>query len=141
MIQRIQTLFLLIVAGLIISLFYSTLFYAPGFSLRYTEFTPFLILTIATLAVTLFTIAIFKYRVFQIRLCVINIIIFLAYQGWITYFFFSREEGTAFSITAVFPLVCAIVSFIALRYIARDEAMVRSAYQLRRIKKDRKGRK
>ena len=80
MIQRIQTLFLLIVAGLIISLFYSTLFYSPGFSLRYTEFTPFLILTIATLAVTLFTIAIFKYRVFQIRLCVINIIIFLAYQ-------------------------------------------------------------
>lgn len=135
MIQRIQTLFLLIVAGLLISLFYSNLFYTVDFTVKYTEYTPFLVLNIGALAITVFTIMIYKYRVFQIRLCVINIIVLLCYQIWIAYFFFTKDEGTAFSMSAVFPLVCLILTFLALRYIARDEAMVRSAYQLRKIKR------
>lgn len=135
MIQRIQTLFLLIVAGLLISLFYSNLFYTVDFTVRYTEYTPFLVLNIGALAINVFTIMIYKYRVFQIRLCIINIIVLLCYQIWIAYFFFTKDEGTAFSISAVFPLVCLILTFLALRYIARDEAMVRSAYQLRKIKR------
>jgi hypothetical protein len=46
--------------------------------------------------------------------------------------FISRPEGSAFTISAVFPVVSAILVFTALRYIARDEAMVRSTSRLRK---------
>lgn len=45
--------------------------------------------------------------------------------------FFNKESESAFSITAVFPIVAAILTFTAMRYIARDEAMVRSTSRLR----------
>ena len=62
----------------------------------------------------------------------------LGYQAWIGYAFFTREAGVAFSISAVFPIVCAILTFTAMRYIARDEAMVRSANSIRAARKNRK---
>ncbi|MBQ5802816.1 MAG: DUF4293 domain-containing protein, partial [Bacteroidales bacterium] len=85
-----------------------------------------------------FTIFIFKHRILQIRMCIFNILVLLGYQAWIAYAFFTREPGVAFSISAVFPVVCAILTFTALRYIARDEAMVRSANTLRSVRRNRK---
>jgi hypothetical protein len=37
-----------------------------------------------------------------------------------------------FSLTAVFPIVASVLTFLALRYISRDEAMIRAASRLRR---------
>ncbi len=139
MIQRVQTLFLLITLGLIVSLFYNKLCYAPQAEpIFFTDFTPFLILTIISAVICFFTIFIFKHRILQIRMCIFNILVLLGYQVWIAYAFFTREPGVAFSISAVFPVVCAILTFTALRYIARDEAMVRSANTLRSVRRNRK---
>lgn len=139
MIQRVQTLFLLITFGLIVSLFYNKLCYAPQAEpIFFTDFTPFLILTIISAVICFFTIFIFKHRILQIRMCIFNILVLLGYQAWIAYAFFTREPGVAFSISAVFPVVCAILTFTALRYIARDEAMVRSANTLRSVRRNRK---
>ena len=139
MIQRIQSLFLLITFGLIVSLFYNKLCYAPQTEpITFAEFVPFRILTIISAIVCFFTIFIFKHRMLQIRLCIFNILVLLGYQAWIAYAFFTREPGVAFSLSAVFPIVCAILTFTALRYIARDEAMVRSADTLRAARKHRK---
>ncbi|OFY38750.1 MAG: hypothetical protein A2X18_08735 [Bacteroidetes bacterium GWF2_40_14] len=80
------------------------------------------------------SIFLYKIRILQIRLSILNSIILLAYQAWLLYYFFSRPEGTVFSITAVFPVIAAILSFTAMRYIARDEAMVMSANRLRKTK-------
>lgn len=74
----------------------------------------------------------------QIKMCIFNTLILLGFQGWIAYAFFTREAGIAFSITAVFPIVCAILTFIAMRYIARDEAVVRAANSIRSAKKRRR---
>ncbi len=139
MIQRIQTLFLMIAFGLIVSLFYNKLCYAPQTEpIMYTQFTPFLILTIISAVICFFTIFIFKHRILQIRLCIFNILVLLGYQAWIAYAFFTREPGVAFSVSAVFPIVCAILTFIAMRYIARDEAMVRAANSIRSSRRNRK---
>lgn len=139
MIQRIQTLFLMIAFGLIISLFYNKLCYAPQMEpITYAQFTPFLILTIISAIVCFFTIFVFKHRILQIRMCIFNILVLLGYQAWIGYAFFTREPGVAFSISAVFPVVCAILTFTAMRYIARDEAMVRAASSIRSARKSRK---
>lgn len=139
MIQRIQTLYLFIASGLLFSMFFSKICFAPGMEpVHYTDYTPFTIFTIATFAISFFTIFIFHHRMLQIRFCIFNILILLGYQGWIAFKFFTRETGTAFSLTAVFPIVAAILVFTALRYIARDEAMVRSADTIRSIRKKSK---
>lgn len=135
MIQRIQTLFLLATLGLVIAILSSKAFYTAEYTVKYTEYTPYLVLSIATLIITFFTIFMYHHRMFQIRLCIFNTIVFIAFQCWIAYAFFTCEPGTVFSITAVFPAVCAILTFMALRYIARDEAMVRASNSLRNIEK------
>jgi len=134
MIQRIQTLFLLAAAILLGSLFFSTMAYTNTETVKYVDIMPCLIFTIITLSIALVSIFLYKRRMLQIRFSVFNSIILVAYQAWILYFFFSRPEGTVFTLTAVFPVIAAICSFTAMRYIARDEAMVMSASRLRKTK-------
>ena len=124
----------------IFSLFFSRLVYAADYTISYTEYNPFLIFTILTFLISVVTIVMFRHRILQMRLCIYNILVLLGYQGWIAYLFFTRREGEAFSITAVFPIVAAILTFIALRYIARDEALVQSVNSLRKSRRG-KGKK
>lgn len=138
MIQRIQTLFLLIVAGLIIAILSSRFFFTPEYSVKYTEYTPFLILSIATLFIAFFTIFMYRHRVFQIRLCIFNMVLLSAFQIWIACIFFTKEGGAVYSITAVFPIVCLILTLFALRRIAQDEMVVRASDSLRKIDKRHK---
>ncbi|MEF9931675.1 MAG: DUF4293 domain-containing protein [Bacteroidales bacterium] len=138
MIQRIQTLFLLIASGLLFSLFYNDFTYSIDGAIQYIQYTPFLVFTVVTFIVSIISICLFKYRMLQMRTCVYNMLILIAYQAWIAYMFFTRIDGTAFSITAVFPIVAGILIFIAFRYIARDEALVQSVNSLRRIHKNHK---
>jgi hypothetical protein len=65
----------------------------------------------------------------QIRLCGFTGVVLIGFQGLIAYYFFTMDA--AFSVTAIFPLVAAILTFIASRYIAHDEALVRAADRLR----------
>ncbi len=139
MIQRVQTLYLLLTFGLLISLFFNKLCYTPGADpIYYTDFVPFLILTIASAVIAFFTIFLYRHRMIQIRMSLFNAILLLCFQGWIGYAFFTREEGVAFSVSALFPVICAILTLVALKKIAQDEAMVRSANSIRRAKKNRK---
>ncbi len=139
MIQRVQTLYLLGTFCLLLSMFFSTFCYTPGANpIEYTHYTPFLVLLIASFAVCFFTIFLYRHRMVQIRLCTFNTLILLGFQGWLAYEFFTRAEGVAFSATALFPGICAILTVVALRFIARDEAVVRSANSIRSYKKNRK---
>ena len=131
MIQRIQTLFLLAATGLLFSMFFTNMAYTNIEEIKYTSLSTLLILLIVTFALSFITIFLYRHRILQIRLATHNSIIMLGFQGWILWMFFSRPENTAFSITAVFPIIAAILTFIAMRYIARDEAMVRSTSRLR----------
>ncbi len=138
MIQRIQTLFLFAASGLLFSLFFNDFTYSQDMAVKYTEYRPFLIFTIVTFAISLITIFLFKNRILQMRLCIYNMLILLGYQGWIAYMFFTRIENAVFSVTAVFPIIAGIFTFLAFRYIGRDEALVQSVNSLRKINKNRK---
>ena len=131
MIQRIQTLFLLAATGLLFSMFFSDIAYNSSETIKYTNITALLIMLIVTCTISFVTIFLYRHRVIQIRLTILNSLIMLGLQGWVMWLFFSRPEDFAFSITAVFPIVAAILTFTAMRYIARDEAMVRSTSRLR----------
>jgi uncharacterized membrane protein (UPF0182 family) len=93
---------------------------------------PLLVFNAITTAIALVSIFLYKKRVIQMRLTLLNAIILIGYQAWIVYLFIVRPEGSAFTTPAVFPIVAAILSWMAFRYIARDEAMVRAADRLRK---------
>jgi len=138
MIQRVQTLFLLAASALLFTMFFGTMVTSSQESVKYSQVTPLLIMNIVTFSMAFVSIFLYKQRVIQIRVSVFNSVILLAFQGWILWMFFNRPQGSAFSVSALFPFVAAILSIIAMRYIARDEAIVRSTSRLRKSGRARK---
>ena len=132
MIQRKQTLLLIISLGLLISMFFSTMAYSPSEKFAFTGITGLLILNVLTTFFTLFTIFTYRHRILQMRISGMNAAMLIGYQCWIVWFFLNRPEDSAFTVSSVFPIVCAILTILAIRYIAIDEALVRSTGRLRR---------
>ena len=131
MIQRIQTLFLLISTVLLILMYCYPMAVSSQEPINYSDSTVlFGLLLIATM-VEFFTIFLYRHRILQIRLCIFNLLILTALQSLIAYYLLSSDD-VVFSFTAIFPIVAAIFTFLALRYIGRDEAMVRAAARLRK---------
>ncbi len=154
MIQRIQTIYLLVVAFLLAFFFFvpfSTfvvepqmakyLFNVSGLSSEtinaenvYNTW-PLLILSIVVFGIDMITIFMYKRRMIQIRLCIINTILLVGMQGLLYYYVITVSKllpaNPSYSIIFVFPIVSAILSFLALRSIAKDEALVRSLERLR----------
>ncbi|MDD6103823.1 MAG: DUF4293 domain-containing protein [Bacteroidales bacterium] len=132
MIQRIQTLFLLAATGLLVAMFFIPMCYvdSEGSKIFYHEYMPLFSLLMVSAILSIINIFSYKNRLRQIRTCNLNSIILLGFQIYIAVLIFTRTE-MRFSITAVFPAVAAILTFIGMRYVARDEAMVRASSSLR----------
>lgn len=132
--QRIQTLYLLLATGLVVSLF----FCPKAGDIPYTDYWPYLVLLIITGFLQVMALTTWKHRVFQMRTATLSAIILIALQGWLVYDFFSTHNNPVFSVTAVFPIVAAILDFLAARSILADEMLVRSADRLRAAKRKKK---
>jgi len=154
MIQRIQTIYLLAAAFLLAFFFFvpfSTFMVEPqmvkylflvsglssdGITSESVYSTiPLLILSILVFAMSTITIFLFKKRMIQIRLCIINTILLIGMQGLLYYYVVAVSKllstSPQYGIIFIFPIVSAILSFLALRSIAKDEALVRSLERLR----------
>ena len=140
MIQRIQSLYLLASSGLLFSLFFRPLMRnLDGEAvLKFTQYWPFLIFIIVTFVLSFFSIFLYRRRIQQMRICIYNMLVLLAFQGWIAYMFFTRLDGVIFTLSAVFPIVAGIFVFMAFRKISEDEALVQGMNSLRDIAKNRK---
>ena len=140
MIQRIQTLFLTITAGLLISMLFVPMvkFVGSDTVIRYIEYLPTATMLIVTIVLCITTIFSYKRRIFQIRVCNLNSLILLGFQIFLVVKFFTREPDMIYTISAVVPIAGAILTFIALRYIARDEALVMASNHLRPSKEEKK---
>ena len=138
MIQRIQSLYLLIVSGLLFSMFFSNMMVTSSGSISYVSSAAFAILITVTFVLAFVSIFLYRHRIVQMRLVMIDAIVLLAFQIWIGYWFFTKPDGTAFSITAVFPLVCVILCVLAYIGIARDEALVQSVSRIRDTNRKKK---
>lgn len=137
MIQRVQSLYLLASSGVLFSLFFRefTRDLDGIVVVRFSDYTPFLIFTIVTFALSFISIFMYRHRMKQMRVCVYNMLILAAYQAWIAYMFFTRVEGEVFTIATVFPLVALVLTFMAFRKIGHDEALVQSMNSLRDLSK------
>ena len=140
---RIQSLFLTIAAGLLISMFFAPMirFVGEDTVIRFVEVAAFKGFTLTTIfqlvcaVLSIVTLVSFKNRIRQIRLCNLNTLILIAYQIILAAYFFQRDtklgEDALFTVPCLFPICAAILTFIAMRYIARDEAMVIASTRLR----------
>jgi uncharacterized membrane protein len=154
MIQRKQTLYLLIAALLTGVLFVMPLARFVGAegsfllnmrgiwiqmgvneqSLALTTY-PLMILVILSTLVSLTAVGLYKKRLLQIRLCGIN----LALQAGLTGFIFYYGQTTAKVLKAtvsyewgvVFPLIALVLTILAFIAIGKDEALVRSVNRIR----------
>ncbi|MDR3350487.1 MAG: DUF4293 domain-containing protein [Prevotellaceae bacterium] len=129
MLQRIQTLYLLLACGLLASLFFIPVCETAGGATAYSDDAGLLVLLILSIAAALGALVLYRRRTWQIRLCILNSIVLTGFQGWIACYFFTAEA--AFSVSAVFPLIAAILTLMAARYIARDDALVRNTGRIR----------
>ena len=62
-------------------------------------------------------------------------LLLLGLQAWMAVSYFTSDPRPALSFTAIFPIVAAILDFLAARAILRDEFLVRSASRLRAAKR------
>jgi hypothetical protein len=151
MLQRIQSVYLLIAVLLIGTLFFLNMAELSSaselYSLTYKGVINQLTdeVTVAALALSillvvttvLLVIAIFLYkkRILQIRVCGLNIGLLLGLSVMI--YFFGKTSASQlgaeifFNWPLVLPLISLVLVFLAIRGIGRDEALVRSLDRIR----------
>ncbi len=153
MIQRIQTLFLIVVNLLTASLFFTDLAaftskttaykltYEGVFALSSTQTEAIMptialsILLIAALLATTASIFLYKNRLLQIRVCGINIglqlgltVMIYLLSGQI-----SKELAaeTVYKLPMILPIASVILIYLAIRHIGKDEALIKSMNRIR----------
>ena len=153
MLQRIQTVYLLVVVALTVTMLFLPLavlqlgdqlftFDATGVTtmaeqpeLIYPTWGLFALVVIISLLAFLI-IFLFKNRILQIRLCVFNSILMLGFYGLFAFFYWSvkgqmESVSMSFKFALSFPLISLILNYLAIRNIGADEALVRSLDRLR----------
>lgn len=154
MIQRIQSLYLLVVVALMTTTLFAPLakfmttqaeFALKAFTLEDVasgvtqSIPPYMgILLLLTAIVPFVTLFMYKRRMLQIRLCAVNIvlligaIVFLAIYYYLNSMFDGAEfTARSFSMAAIFPLLSLILTYMAARAIFKDEMLVRSLDRIR----------
>ena len=126
---RIQTVLVVICSCLLLSHFWSQFCFIPDADgvregVRFIDKPQYLIFTLVTFVVSIAIIAYRRARILQVRLCIMEILMLLGYQGWIAVDFFTlkKQFNPVFTIATIFPLVCVILLLISIRHIWRDEA-------------------
>ncbi len=152
MIQRIQSLYLFIVMGLLSSIFFLPLaklssqdgifvflihkitknnIESGSISINYTG----IILLVLMLLNAIFCLLIYKRRILQIRLTVINIFLMLGsiILFWYNISSFAKDNDAQIFYKAgmIIPIITVILSYLAIRAIGKDEALIRSIDRIR----------
>lgn len=150
MIQRIQSVYLLVVAVLLtvclcspVGAFVAADYSVSGFSnfcltaadgtKDYAPWALSVILMVAAL-LALVTIFLFKKRMLQIRLTIFSTILLLGYYGTLVAFILMLKGADATfsaSWTLCLPLVGIILNWLAIRAIGKDEVLVKAYDRLR----------
>jgi uncharacterized membrane protein len=153
MIQRIQSLYLALVA-----MVYSSLFYLPINEMisgthvlklsiwglfeitgdqeeLITEAFPLLIITSISILIALVSIFLFKNRKLQMRLSNYNSILSVGMMGLMAFYVYqiatSNQTEIGFSIGLIVPVIALIFSVLAFRAIRKDELLIKSIDRIR----------
>lgn len=140
MIQRIQTIYLLLVVmlGTLLCFLAPIDYIYPDLtkaSLATFDHWPLAVITVAIPLLALVDIFLYKKRILQARLNIINVVLCL---GWYAicfcYVWFDKQNlqiDWYVNVWTAIPLVCLVLTMMAMRRILHDEALVRAADRLR----------
>ena len=140
MIQRIQTVYLLIVVGLLITAMCLPMGYfidAMGehpFKALGLEVNGAIQSTWGLFGILMVTIFLYKNRMLQIRMTIFNSLLLVGYYiAALAFYFALKNDENMFRIgwALCLPLVSIILNILAIRAIGRDEVMVKAADRLR----------
>jgi len=149
MIQRIQSVYLLLVAGLLIlsmTMPVGTFIAADGAPYAFTNLgvntgvtyhsTWGLLGLLLISAILAFgTIFLFRNRMLQIRVCIFNTILMVGYYLSFAVFVYLLKDDLDASYNLSWalglPLIALILNYLAIRAIGRDEVLVKAADRLR----------
>lgn len=96
---------------------------------------PIFFLLAMTSILPLITVFLFKKRLLQIRFCVFNGILMVAfYLVFFFYWWLLKDDlmvTTSFKATLAMPLVAIVLDYMSFRKITQDEILVRSADRIR----------
>lgn len=104
-------------------------------SINYLEYYPTLVLLIVTTVLGIVTLASCKKPLVQVRLSIMNCLILLGFQGILVYKYFNLDNIMTMSITAIFPIIAVIISYIIMKFCARDAAILMASTRLRSKRK------
>ncbi len=149
MIQRIQTVYLLIVTILLaVTIFFPMGYFVAADSSAYS-FMPagvtineifhstwgILVILVLSTLLSFVTIFMFKNRILQIRMTVFSSVLLIGYYLAFLAFMLMLKHDLGFSFriswALSFPLIAIILNYLAIRAIGRDEVMVKAADRLR----------
>ncbi|MCK9179824.1 MAG: DUF4293 domain-containing protein [Bacteroides sp.] len=148
MIQRIQSVYLLLVSIILIlvmclpfgtfttpdAVYEFTALSVSGANLSHSTWGLFALLLMATL-IAFITIFLYRNRILQIRLSIFNSLIVIGYYIAFWYFmssFKSDLEATFnMSWTLSLPLIALIFNYLAIRGIGKDEVLVKASQRIR----------
>lgn len=147
MIQRIQTVYILLAAvfiALLLKLDFAELavngeFYTfsskgiiSGDKVLFSGLPVMLFIALIAI-IHLVVIFMYKRRIRQIRILSFSIILVLGLIGVIFYFLYAAFDDAkiVFKIPLIFPLITVILDYLAIRAIGKDEALVRSLDRIR----------
>lgn len=150
MIQRIQTVYLLLIAGLMLAMLFLPLssfagadgslfiFKALGVTSELKvvfETWPVVIPVVAVVVNSLIVISQYKKRPLQLKLAGTNVLLILAFYCAFFYYAWSFMKTTPVEITIgfslAFPLVALLLNLLAVKAIKKDEKLVRSLNRIR----------
>ena len=150
MIQRIQTLYLLavVILGILLCCFAPVQF-LPAEGVEYVLLMPFAkwplaVISVAIPAIALVIIFLFKHRLVQARINVVNVVLCIGYYALLALYiaFVVRGYETVndvqlagatwyLNVWSGLPLGCIVLNMMATRRILKDEALVRAADRIR----------
>lgn len=150
MIQRVQTLYLLavVILGILLCCFAPVQF-LPAEGVEYVLLMPFAkwplaVISVAIPAIALVNIFLFKHRLVQARINVVNVVLCIGYYALLALYiaFVVRGYETVndvqlagaawyLNVWSGLPLVCIVLNMMATRRIFKDEALVRAADRIR----------
>jgi len=147
MIQRIQTIFIFLAAVLTVSMLktnfaemavsgeiysFSAKGIVKGAELVYNGLPLMIFIGLITL-LHIIVIFLFKKRILQIRILGFTIILLIGLTGLLMYFIHAGfdDVSVSYKIPLISPLVAAILDYLAIRAIGKDEALIRSINRIR----------
>ena len=140
--QRIQTLYLIIATGLVISMFFCNIaeIIGPGgdtLGIRYYEKSSYLVLMIMILAAQISAVFCYKARLLQARVCMIAALLLAGFQLWLGIDFIRMRHDMVFNISGVFPFAAAVLNILAARAAMIDEFTLAAVGSAKKAKRKR----